>query len=367
VKKYLSILIPFLISGCGHSQIKEATNKLELKNAITQKQADLIFEKLKVFPANTQVSIAIIDGGVTKFYGVKREGDAMVAIENQQSVYEIGSISKVFTSTLLADLIVLKKLELNNEINDYLSVPLKDSTRITFKQLANHTSGLPRLPSNLNMMFADPRNPYKDYDEKKLTEYLTNELKLAQKPGEKYAYSNLGAGLLGYIVSKIDNTDYETLVSNKIFSKYQMTSSTTTRSKVESKLVKGLDAVGAECSNWDLAVLTGAGGVLSTAEDLSKFAIAHFDASNKVLELTRTRTHDINENMGIAMAWHLVKGARGIEWPWHNGGTGGYSSSMAIETKNRNAVVILSNVSAFNKDRGNIDNLCFDLMNTLEE
>jgi CubicO group peptidase (beta-lactamase class C family) len=111
--------------------------------------------------------------------------------------------------------------------------------------------------------------------------------------------------------------------------------------------------------------LAGAGGILSTAEDLSKFVIAQFNPSNKALELTRQKTFEINDTMDIVSGWHLLKSQSKNIWYWHNGGTGGYSSSMVFDEKTKNGIIILSNVSAFNPNMENIDKLCFELMKTL--
>jgi CubicO group peptidase (beta-lactamase class C family) len=257
---------------------------------------------------------------------------------------------------------------LEDPINNYIATPLKDGTKISFKQLANHTSGLPRLPTNFGLSaMLNPGNPYERYTDEKLVEYMTKELSLAQPAGEKYAYSNLGAGMLGYVLCQLTASNYQMLIKEHVFSKYNMTRSTTIREEVKNHLVTGRSEAGKEVSNWDLAALVGAGGILSTTEDLSKFALAQFDVSNTELALTRTKTFGINENMDIGLGWHLIKSKTGSVWSWHNGGTGGYTSSMAIDTERKNGIVILSNVSAFSKDMKNIDNLCFDLMRTLEK
>ena len=71
--------------------------------------------------------------------------------------------------------------------------------------------------------------------------------------------------------------------------------------------------------------------------------------------------------MSTGLGWHIIKSKSGTILNWHNGGTGGYSSSMAIDTKSKNGIIILSNVSAFNQNMGNIDKLCFELIETLEK
>ena len=207
--------------------------------------------------------------------------------------------------------------------------------------------------------------------EKELQEYLTKHLELSNKGA--YQYSNFGVGLLGYTLSETENITYENLLKNKIFSKYGMQNSTTDINKIKGDLVKGLNKRGRETSNWEFSVLAGAGAIFSTVEDLSHFAISQFDYSNKQLKLTRQKTFEINDNMDIGLGWHILKprltsaSQSDILWYWHNGGTGGYSSSMVIDENSKNGIIILSNVSAFNRKMGNIDQLCFELMKTLEK
>lgn len=339
-----------------------ATNDLSYgENSITKEQAEIIYEKTKFFPKQTQLAIAIIKKGKVQYYGVKRITNSLRTVENHKSIFEIGSITKVFTATLLAGFVVDNKVKLNDHINDYIKVPVKNKTQLSFKDLINHTSGLPRLPPNLDLS-KNSANPYKTYYESDLETYLTKSLKLTKKG--TYQYSNLGAGLIGYILGKIEGLSFEQLLQNKIFSKYGMSSSTTSQSKVKGTFVIGLDAKGNKVSNWDFSVLSGAGGILSHVEDLSKFAVAQFNSSHKELELTRQKTFDINNKLSIGLGWHILSQNN---WIWHNGGTGGYSSSMTLDIQNKNGIIILSNVSAFNPKAGNIDQLGFALMKTLAE
>ena len=340
-------------------------NNLTIKSGlITQKQSEIIFENAKIFPNHTQISIAIIKDGKVNYYGIHNKNDTISTVIDQKSVFEIGSISKVFTSTILANFVIDEKINLNDNINGYLKTSFNNNTEISFINLANHTSGLPRLPSNLDLAKVNPENPYKEYKEKELEEYLTKHLELLNK--EKYQYSNLGAGLIGYTLSKIENTTYENLLQNKIFSKFNMYNSTSDINKIKGNLVKGLNNEGNDVPNWELSVLAGAGAIFSTVEDLSQFAISQFDNSNKELKLTRKKTFEVNENMDIGLGWHILKSQSKNFWYWHNGGTGGYSSSMVIDENTKNGIIILSNVSAFNPNMGNIDKLCFELMKTIE-
>lgn len=353
---------PFVEDVNTNHVINNLTTKYGL---ITKEQSEIIFESTKIFPKNTQLSIAIINNGKVSYYGTNKESDTISTIDNQNSVFEIGSISKVFTCTLLANFVINEKINLNDNINGYLKTPFNNTTEISFIDLANHTSGLPRLPSNLDLTKVNPENPYKDYKEKDLEDYLTNSLELSNKG--KNQYSNLGTGLLGYTLSKIESTTFESLLQTKIFSKYDMHNSTADITKIKGNLVRGLNNEGEKVPNWEFSVLAGAGAIFSTVEDLSQFAIAQFDDSNKELKLTRMKTFEINESTAMGLGWHILKSLSKNLWYWHNGGTGGYSSSMVIDEKSKNGIVILSNVSAFNPNMGNIDKLGFELMKTLEK
>lgn len=343
-----------------YEELKEtSSNSVNALNNYPKEISEIIFSKTKDFPNNTQLSIAVIQNGKTNYYGITKLNDTIKPIENQNKVFEIGSITKVFTSTVLASLVEDGKIKLTDKINSYYSFPFKDNINLNFKELANHTSGLPRLPENLEP--TDENNPYKDYSKKEIDEYLKNLMKL---DGKTYDYSNLGAGLLGYTLGLSQKTSFQKLLQKKVFDKYKMKNSFTSSQNLGNKLVKGLDENGKTVSNWDFDVLFGGGGILSTTEDLAKFANAQFNPKNKELALTRKSTFDIDENMKIGLGWHLLKSNSGKDLVWHNGGTGGYSSSMTVNIQDKTAVIILSNVSDINE---NIDDLCFELINKMDK
>src|SRR5699024_4305768 len=127
-------------------------------------------------------------------------------------------------------------------------------------------------------------------------------------------------------------------------------------------LVKGRNAEGDLTSNWDFDVLFGAGGILSTTEDLVKFIQAEFDPQNEELSLTQKSTFKIDDSLEIGLGWHIKKIEVKNNLHWHNGGTSGYRSIIVFDPKSKNAIIILSNVSAFNQNNENIDKLGFDLI-----
>ncbi|MEL6305649.1 MAG: serine hydrolase, partial [Bacteroidota bacterium] len=326
-------IVPFVEEDFSRKVSNHLKSKEDLPSTL---QTELIFEFCKSFPNQTELAIGFIDSGIPKYYGVKMMNDTLFTVENYQKSYEIGSISKVFTSTLLAYEVHMGKVALEDEIASYFDFPFHQETPITLKALANHSSGLPRLPPNLDLTTVNPQNPYKDYDEAMLDAYLRDELSLASSAVGTYKYSNLGAGLLGYVLAKQAGKTYETLLQANIAEKYGMKNTTSLRDKVSMPLVSGLDAKGKETSNWDFSVLSGAGGILSTMEDMTKFTIAHLDTNNKILQMTTQETIRAKDTKSVGLGWHLLKSESGKDWVWHNGGTGGYTSSLAFNKETQN-------------------------------
>jgi len=331
--------------------------------------ANLITQNAELFPNNTQLSIALIDGDKTTYIGIKRDHDELLTTRNEEAVFEVGSISKVFTSILFSKQLASNSLSADDKMLSFLpsNEDASDGSKeITLKMLANHTSGLPRIPLNmLPVMMADQSNPYKNYTEELLKDFYQGEIILDNAPNTTYAYSNLGAGTLGYILSKKAEMTYEELLQQDILQPLGMTSSSSILSQIESsKLVSGLNPDGTETSNWDFTdAAVGAGGIKSNATDMEKFIRKNFE-DDAVYNLPQQSTFTVSANLKIGLGWHISIDSD-TELLWHNGGTGGYRSCMVLDKKSKKAVLILSNVSAMGRESEKIDNLCFELMKTL--
>ncbi len=312
---------------------------------------------LTQFPINTQIAVAQIKEGKTFFYGYTNTENGVEITSNENAVFEIGSITKTFTSALAAICIEQKLLTASTLLKDILPIKMKDDVgNISIEQLSNHTSGLPRLPKNLDM--ADPANPYADYDTTLLYNYLEKAV-LENKSGTVYSYSNLGAGLLGVICAKKLHLTFAEALQKFIFEPLQMKQSSI--ELLTNNLVKGQDADGNETSNWSFNSLAGAGEIKSTISNMALYANAHI---NKLpfLATCHTPTFKINEFMRIGMGWHIITTKMGNEYLFHNGGTGGYTSCMMIDKKENKAIVVLTNVSAYHPKMNLVDALCGKLM-----
>lgn len=316
-----------------------------------------IYSHAQEMPNKTQLSIAVLQQGTATYYGATIENDTLHAIQNQHRVFEIGSISKVFTSTVLAALVVDGDLKLTDTINGYYPFPFRNNQPIQLVHLANHTAGLPRLPGNLDL--TNLENPYKSYDQAALQAYLSQHMEISDNTAQQYEYSNLSAGLLGHTLALSQQQTFSTLLQKYIFQQYGMTRTFTQFGAAGDDLVIGLDELGTAVSNWEFDVLLGAGGILSSTEDLVKFAQAQFNPENQILALTRKPTFDIDAEMRIGLGWHILKSSDDSNLYWHNGGTGGYSSSMVLHVDQQHGIIILSNVGGASNA---IDKLCFDLL-----
>ncbi len=368
MKTLFILLITLLVLyGCGRPPLdKPAINNLNSESLLNE-QLDSIYKWTNRFPNNTQFAIALIKNGQPGYYGIKRLNDTLFTIQNSDSAFEIGSITKVFTSTILANFVIAGKLKPDDKINPVFQFQFNENIEFTYKELANHTSGLPRLPSNLKFAaIFNQKDPYKGYDEKKLDKYLENNISIDYPKGSKSEYSNLGVGLLSYSLRKLSGRNFEELAKELIFDKYGMVNSSSVKSNVAGYLVTGLNDRGKPTLNWTPGALIGAGGIYSTVKDLSKFAIAQFDTTNQELALTRIKTFKETNTRDVGLGWFIIHRKNGDQWYWHNGGTGGYSSSMVIDVKNKNGIIILTNISSYHSKFENIDKLSFSLMKTLE-
>lgn len=266
------------------------------------------------------------------------------------TVYEIGSISKVFTSLLLADMVKRGEVALDDPVAKYLpksvKMPSRNGKQITLVDLATHTSGLPRLPSNLKP--ANPENPYADYTVDDLYAFLSS-YQLTRDPGSKYEYSNLGGGLLGHVLALRGGKDYETLLRERVLAPLHMDSTGIHLTADErARLAPGHTELLERTANWDLPTLAGAGALRSTAHDMLLFLSANLGFTQTPLaaamefQRTAVRRPTGAPNLGVALGWHILE-HNGNEIIWHNGGTGGYRSWMGFDLKKRIGVVVLSN------------------------
>ncbi|CAN7199668.1 serine hydrolase [Aminobacter sp. LjRoot7] len=265
--------------------------------------------------------------------------------------FEIGSITKVFTTLLLAEMAGRGEVGLDDPVAMHLPatvhMPTRDGREITLTDLATHTSGLPRLPEN--MAPADDDNPYADYSVEQMYAFLSA-YELPRDIGSQYEYSNLGMGLLGHALSRRAGLSYGALVRERILSPLNMRSTADTPAVyMKSRLANGHDAELMPVLNWDLPTLAGAGALLSTADDMVNFVEMLVDQRASPLRDALATTLSIRRPAGAGddetgLGW-VISGQGDDQIVWHNGGTGGYRSYLGFMPARGAGIVALSNTS----------------------
>jgi CubicO group peptidase (beta-lactamase class C family) len=302
------------------------------------------------------VVIGLINGEGSAYfhYGATALTDG--APLSEHTVFEIGSITKVFTAIALVRLVEQGKLGLEDSLAGHLPEPVTVPTRgerpIRLVDLATHTSGLPRMPANFEP--EDPANPFADYTVEQMYEFLSNH-ELRREPGSEYEYSNYGAGLLGHVLAQQRDVSYEQLVRDTITAELEMDDTAIALSDaMQARLARPHSSV-VEVSNWDIPTLAGAGALRSTASDMLRFLAANMGLrSSSLLDAMRT-THEVRYPAGgpmqVGLGWHMRE-TDDREIIWHNGGTGGYRTFAGFRRDGSLGAVVLTNGSQSPDDLG---------------
>jgi CubicO group peptidase (beta-lactamase class C family) len=332
---------------------------------IGQDVNQILEDRLKTTPVGSSISAALIDQNGTKFYStgkISKQPDASPADEN--TVYEIGSITKVFTGILLAEAIKRGEVKLDDPISKYLPANVKtpkfNGKEITLLDLTTQSSGLPSLPDDFKPK--DPLNPYADYTVQRLYDFL-GRVELKHEIGIKFEYSNLGVGLLGHILALQAKMSYEPLVKERILKPLGMNDTAIVLSpSMRSHLAIGHDLAGNPTPNWDLPTFAGAGALRSTASDMAKFVSANLGLtktpiSDSMAEAQKVRRKFADSPVLISFNWITTKSA-GRDIIWHNGGTGGYRTFVGMDLERKKGVFVATNSA------DSVDDLGFHLLNS---
>jgi CubicO group peptidase (beta-lactamase class C family) len=297
------------------------------------------------------MSVGVIDGDQTYAFGLGSTRRAPGApVPDGRTVYEIGSISKVFTTTLLAEMAESGEVALDDPLARYVpegvTVPSRNDKEITLRHLATHASGLPRIPSNLK---PNPFDPYRGYTPDDLFGFLSH-YALKREPGEHVEYSNYGVGLLGHVLARrAGHDDFEGLLLDRVCRPLGMRD-TSLRINADQLLrfAQGYSSLRLPAGRWEILTLGGAGGIRSTVDDMLRFARfgLHPDDSplGRGIQEARKPLRPMGPNPDgskIGLAW-IVEPDGAV---WHNGQTGGYHSFLGLRPDAGKAVVILTNSS----------------------
>jgi serine-type D-Ala-D-Ala carboxypeptidase/endopeptidase len=346
---------------------------------ITDRIKALIDDRLDKNKTNAAIAIGFIDPNGTQFYGHGKISNSSNAAVDENTVFSIGSTTKVFTTVLLADMVNKGLVKLDDPIEMYLptdiTIPEYNDHKITIEDLATHTSGLPEFPDNYCPSF-DPEktsvvdsvqyrkglmNCTKTYTFDQFYQGLSNTI-ITREPGSKVEYSTFGIGLLGHILTlKSNMSSFDELLEHNILDVLGMNDTSFILSDSQKSRLAVGHFNGRELPTLNMSSPIAPGGALhSTVSDMLKFLSANMglirtelDDAMQESHLIRLSTGQIlpnnlqiserNNNMGlyVGLGWFITTNY-GHEIIWHNGATiGGYNAYMAFNPTTERGIVIL--------------------------
>lgn len=313
--------------------------------------AELLSERLKHEGVGLAAARVLPDARVQLAAAGRGASDG-AALSAERHGFEWGSISKTFTALLLADAVVRGELKLEDPIEASLpeGLRLRDvkDQPLRWVDVATHRSGLPRLPANLQ-----PRNeqdPYADYGRAELLAAL-RAFKPQRLRDESFEYSNFGFGLIGWLLGERSGKGYAERLQQRVLQPLGLGGATGVQVRLRARsgpgLVQGHDAQGQPCPAWHFDTMAGAGALVGTAAQLARYAQAALGQLEHPLKdafalcLRPHSDRGPNPRMRMGLGWMLVE-HQGQRIATHDGGTGGFASSLWLRLDAGRAGLALS-------------------------
>ncbi|MCB2224549.1 MAG: beta-lactamase family protein [Actinobacteria bacterium] len=294
------------------------------------------------------VTVGVLDGGVASFTA---GGDLDRAADPGALCWEIGSITKVFTGVLLAEMAGRGEVALDDPVGRH--APAGAAARLpgeahqpTLRHLATHTSGLPRLPLRMVRAAGRSDDPYAGLSADDVWAHLGPATRLPRRP--RHSYSNYGVGLLGHLLERAAGMPYPDLLAERVLDPLGLTATGCDDCRGGGPVVGGFRRR-RETPPWTFGALEAAGALRSTPADMLRFAAACLDAPAGPLGGALEASfgpHHRGRLQRVGLGWqHRVVPPRGGRRPalWHNGGTYGTASFLAIDRERQRAVVAFGN------------------------
>ncbi len=361
----ITILLLTLFSACGKEAvlISPAATFNNPQLSATDKAVHKAYLTYQKDLNTVGLSIGLYKNGTAHFYGYGETALGSGSIPNQNTFFEIGSITKTFTSIAAVNMLLEKGQTIENPIRTYLPSDLptlgRDGIEVSFKHLMTHTSGLPYFPDNFGTKYytGNIHKEFEKYDRNKMFTWLLN-TPLMTKPFTTWEYSNGAMGLLGELMALNYGKSYGAILAEKLLKPLQLNDTKTDKSQTDSNRWATGYSKGKEAPYWNtLNAMDGAGVLKSTASDMIKYGLANLNPPNTPLGKAITQSHQVTflpftqagaVKINGRLGWfQLIHNDLPNEtFIWHNGGTGGFSSDIFINKRTNSILVLLYNTDA---------------------
>ncbi len=313
---------------------------------LIKREAQIDFERTPC------LAIGIVVGDSTYFYGFGTTQKGKTAAPTDSTIFEIGSVTKAFTATLLAKAVADKKMNLEDSIAaylpDYQLLKYKNKT-IRLLDLATHTSGLPKTPFGIGIKEREANQPYKYYTAADIKESLHIYAPVSA-PFDKYNYSHLGYDILAHTLQNVYNVkSYDALLTTQlsnslhlINTKIELTAAQKTR------LATGYSRAQVAMPPWVMSSFEGSLGLKSDTRDMIKYLRFQIDTPADWREAVAIATKAYHKSdardITVGLGWHQVPVRRNYPKAIvHSGSTDGFRTYMAFIRETRTGVVIMTN------------------------
>ncbi len=305
--------------------------------------------------------VGVIDRDSTYVYSYQETKKGNGQLPNANTVWEIGSISKVFTACLLSVMVAEGSVTYDSPVDQYLEgMKLeRNGKKITLRQLVSHTAGLPKLPFNFGANESSKSDPYANYSKADLLEFLsTFNFKLVK---EEYQYSHVGFALLALVLESVGGAPFPELVEQKLLKPLEMSD---TRIELTSdqkgRMAQGHSLLGTPSTPWNFQVFAGSIGYKSTASDLLKLLSVflgdtHLDLYKTLGSTLTESTSTSVKRVWTAQGWHIFKPKKRFYNVYaHSGVTDGFRAYIGFVKESHTATVVLTNTEETNYGIGSM-------------
>ena len=310
------------------------------------------------FKSTPGFTVAIVDGDSSFVFGFGKSHPDVETDIDPQSVFEVGSISKSFSASLVSILDNEGILKLSDKINSHLPEKYRNPRLedVTVNHLLTHNSGLPKLPMYIGSKQKNPQNPYADYSKIDLLKFYSD---FIPEDKRKFIYSHVGYALLEIVIEHATEMEYELALQQYLLEPLQLQTTFVHKSeRNEALITPGFDRAGRETLKWDYASFAGSEGIKSNIYDLIDFTKAQIgiddDPISKVFQqnhLPEVKTH-YNDHIFAGKGWHVFNQKKSFNILTHSGKTYGHRAYISFIKETRTAVIILSNSSVGTEDLG---------------